>query len=55
MSDTAENTTPAPKRSFFDTLELDTRLLGMIGAFVVLCLIFNVFTDGRFLTPRNLE
>ncbi|MEL6209279.1 MAG: sugar ABC transporter permease [Pseudomonadota bacterium] len=45
---------PARKRSFFETLELDTRLLGMIGAFILLCLIFNVFTDGRFLTPRNI-
>jgi D-xylose transport system permease protein len=35
-------------------LELDTRLLGMIGAFVVICLVFNVFTDGRFMTPRNI-
>ena len=26
----------------------------MIGAFIVLCLIFNVVTDGRFLTPRNI-
>ena len=29
-------------------------LLGMIGAFVVICLIFNFLTDGRFMTPRNL-
>ena len=26
----------------------------MIGAFVVICLIFNFLTDGRFMTPRNL-
>ncbi len=26
----------------------------MIGAFVALCLVFNMFTDGRFLTPRNI-
>jgi D-xylose transport system permease protein len=26
----------------------------MIGAFIVLCLVFNVFTEGRFLTPRNI-
>ena len=41
-------------RNLFAALQLDTRLLGMIGAFVVLCLVFNVFTDGRFLTPRNI-
>ncbi len=26
----------------------------MIGAFLVVCLVFNVWTDGRFLTPRNI-
>ena len=45
---------PKARRSLAQTLELDTRLLGMIGAFVVLCLIFDVITDGRFLTPRNI-
>jgi D-xylose transport system permease protein len=54
MTDTAESTAPRPKRNLFDTLEIDTRLLGMIGAFVILCLVFNFFTDGRFLTPRNI-
>ncbi len=55
MSETATTAPDAPrKRSLFETLELDTRLLGMIGAFIVLCLIFNFFTDGRFLTPRNI-
>ncbi|PTV95231.1 D-xylose transport system permease protein [Rhodobacter aestuarii] len=44
----------APKRSLLQSLEVDTRLLGMIGAFVVICLVFNVFTDGRFLTARNI-
>lgn len=55
MSDTAVSGPKAPAaRSFFSALQLDTRLLGMIGAFVVLCLVFNFFTDGRFLTPRNI-
>lgn len=39
---------------FIRTLQLDTRLLGMIGAFVVISLVFNVATGGTFLTPRNL-
>jgi D-xylose transport system permease protein len=26
----------------------------MIGAFVVICLVFNFLTDGRFMTPRNI-
>ncbi|RAP40206.1 sugar ABC transporter permease [Rhodovulum viride] len=51
----AQTRSDAPARkSIFDSLELDTRLLGMIGAFVVLCLVFNLVTDGRFLTPRNI-
>ena len=53
----AEQTTTAPparKRSFFQALELDTRLLGMIGAFILVALIFNILTEGRFLTPRNI-
>ena len=44
----------APQKTGFAALELDTRLLGMIGAFVVLALAFDLFTDGRFLTPRNI-
>jgi len=54
MTDTAHSPARAPKKGLLDTLEVDTRLLGMIGAFVVLCLVFNVITDGRFLTPRNV-
>ncbi|MFQ1699929.1 sugar ABC transporter permease [Loktanella agnita] len=54
MSD--QNVSPAksPRRSLLSMLEVDTRLLGMIGAFVLVCLVFNVLTDGRFLTPRNI-
>ncbi|MEC7257990.1 MAG: sugar ABC transporter permease [Pseudomonadota bacterium] len=44
----------APRRSLLQTLEIDLRLLGMIGAFILVCLVFNVLTDGRFLTPRNI-
>ncbi|MBB5514370.1 D-xylose transport system permease protein [Rubricella aquisinus] len=55
MTDTSHPVPGAAKRrSLLDTLEIDTRLLGMIGAFLVLCIVFNVFTDGRFLTPRNV-
>ena len=38
----------------FKSLELDPRLLGMIGAFLVLSLAFDLVTEGRFLTPRNV-
>ena len=55
MTDTPQTaSTPAKPRNIFATLELDTRLIGMIGAFVVICLIFNFLTDGRFMTPRNI-
>jgi len=42
------------KRGFFQTLELDTRLLGMIAAFLLIAIVFNILTGGRFLTPRNV-
>ncbi|TNC64227.1 sugar ABC transporter permease [Rubellimicrobium roseum] len=44
----------APSRSFLSQLELDLRLLGMLGAFVLVCLVFNLMTGGQFLTPRNI-
>ena len=44
----------AKRGNLFAALELDTRLLGMIAAFIVLCVVFNVITEGRFLTPRNI-
>jgi len=49
-----EGVMPNKRPKILDTLELDMRLMGMIGAFIVICLVFNVATDGRFLTPRNL-
>jgi D-xylose transport system permease protein len=58
---TSTETRPHPtasKRGFLGQMELDLRLLGMIGAFVVICLIFQFLTggllEGRFLTPRNI-
>lgn len=54
MAATLDEPTRVEKRNVFAALELDTRLLGMIGAFIIVCLVFNVLTDGRFLTPRNI-
>lgn len=54
MTDASATHAPSRRRSVFQTLEIDTRLLGMIGAFVVVCITFNILTDGRFLTPRNV-
>ncbi|PTQ75372.1 D-xylose transport system permease protein [Celeribacter persicus] len=45
---------PAMRKSVFGQLELDVRLLGMVGAFILIALAFNFFTDGRFVTPRNI-
>lgn len=42
------------KRSLLETLEVDSRFLGMLGAFVLICVVFSFFTDGRFLTSRNI-
>jgi D-xylose transport system permease protein len=56
MADSTE-TRQLPKhvrRNILDTMEIDTRLLGMIGAFIVICVVFDVWTGGRFLTPRNI-
>jgi D-xylose transport system permease protein len=41
-------------RSVFSALELDTRLLGMIGALAVIWIFFNILSGGNFITPRNL-
>ncbi|MEM8852977.1 MAG: sugar ABC transporter permease [Pseudomonadota bacterium] len=54
MSDTAYAAPKTAPPSLMKTLDLDTRLLGMIGAFVVMCVAFDLVTDGRFLTPRNI-
>ena len=39
---------------FFRTAEIDTRLLGMIVALIVIWVGFNILSGGTFLTPRNL-
>lgn len=55
MTDTTSQ--PIPEKtagSLLQKMELDMRLLGMIGALIILCIGFNIFTDGRFLTPRNI-
>lgn len=42
-----------PKRLLRAT-EVDTRMLGLIGALVMIWVCFHFLSDGRFLTPRNL-
>ena len=41
-------------RSLLSAIEVDTRLLGMIGALAVIWLFFNILSGGNFITPRNL-
>ena len=41
-------------RSIVETLEIDLRLIGMIAALGVIWLVFDLFTGGLYITPRNL-
>ena len=52
-ADLTQAQTPA-RRNIVQALDLDLRLLGMVVAFAVLCIGFDLFTGGRFLTPRNI-
>jgi D-xylose transport system permease protein len=49
---------PAPQarsvRSLIGSLEIDTRMIGMILALAVIWLGFNLWSNGLFLTARNL-
>ncbi|MFT6304731.1 MAG: D-xylose transport system permease protein, partial [Pseudomonadales bacterium] len=64
MTDKSEVTTSAPDGArqsevsaitrFFRATEVDTRMLGMLGALLLIWIVFNIFSEGRFLTPRNL-
>jgi D-xylose transport system permease protein len=38
----------------FGTLDLDTRLFGMLAGLLIIWVIFHVWSGGTFLTPRNL-
>ncbi|NPD14341.1 sugar ABC transporter permease [Xinfangfangia sp. D13-10-4-6] len=61
--------TPQTRRGLFEHLQIDSRLLGMVGAFAVICLAFQLWTGfravgggnplawltgGRFLIPQNI-
>jgi D-xylose transport system permease protein len=39
---------------FLKATELDTRMLGMVGALLVIWVGFHILSNGLFLTPRNL-
>ncbi len=49
----------SPVKRFFRATEIDTRLLGMVGALILIWIGFQIFGqmltgEGVFLTPRNL-
>ena len=62
MADTVHSTTSSATGQaegnlvtrFFRATEIDTRMLGMIGALLIIWIGFHILTGGLFLTPRNL-
>ena len=44
----------AAARSDLKATELDTRMLGLVGALLLIWIAFHVLSGGLFLTPRNL-
>ncbi|WP_337269067.1 sugar ABC transporter permease [Oryzifoliimicrobium ureilyticus] len=62
MTDMVNTTTTSGPRTaeaglitrFFRATEIDTRLLGMVGALLIIWIGFHFMTGGLFLTPRNL-
>jgi len=49
-----EATPPRSMRSILLSMEIDMRLLGLIGATAVIWIGFNILSGGSFLTARNL-
>jgi D-xylose transport system permease protein len=50
----ARSASENPVKRFFRATEIDTRLLGMIGAMLIIWIGFHLKSGGLFLTPRNL-
>ncbi len=50
----ATNAAERARTSVIASLDLDMRLLGMIGALFLIWIGFHIFTHGTFLTARNL-
>jgi len=44
----------APIADRLRVLEVDTRMLGMLGALLIIWIGFNILSGGTFLSPRNL-
>ncbi|MDF1599256.1 sugar ABC transporter permease [Mesorhizobium sp. YIM 152430] len=52
--DTARASEQSALARFMKATELDTRMLGMLGALAVIWIAFHIMSGGLFLTPRNL-
>ena len=53
-ADTARASELGTVARFLKATELDTRMLGMIGALLVIWVGIHILSGGLFLTPRNL-
>ncbi|WP_417719025.1 sugar ABC transporter permease [Salipiger sp.] len=53
MTDTTDSKA-TERRGFIESLELDMRMLGMIGALLLISIAFNLATGGNYLSPRNI-
>jgi len=51
---TAVRSALTPAASVLRSLEIDTRMLGMLAALIVIWVAFNVLSGGTFLSARNL-
>ena len=52
--ETARATELSGVARFMKATELDTRMLGMVGALLIIWVVFHFLSGGLFLTPRNL-
>jgi D-xylose transport system permease protein len=50
----AQTPPTGPIQRFLAATELDTRLIGMVGALALIWIGFHILSGGIFLTPRNL-
>jgi D-xylose transport system permease protein len=50
----AQQSRSSPLAAFLKATELDTRMLGMVGALLLIWIAFHFLSGGLFLTPRNL-
>ena len=53
-TDDAEDSLGRTLRRGFGSLDIDTRLFGMVAGLLVIWVLFHVWSGGTFLTPRNL-